>query len=498
MIQDIVSIGVFMKKIVVFMVGLAGLFTAVSAAPEPIDSNLDFFNKMSNASASIAERTLPSVVSITAEIEETAQPFDPFGPMGGNDMFRHFFDSPFFKFRRSPGSSSNQSFNSVKGGSGFIVSSDGYIVTNQHVVKDASRINVKLSDKREYKAKVIGLDADTDVAVLKIEAENLIPLPFVDSDNIKTGQFVLAIGSPFNLDSSVSNGVISGKYRKNRNMSQEVLYLQTSAPINSGNSGGPLVMGNGGSGVGCAGVCNWRIITDRNGAVDGIGFAIPSNLVKRIMGQLIEKGYVERPKLGVVLQDIHAELAKALNIKGDFSSGKNRDNVGVLITNVNSGSAASEAGIEKGDIIVEADDKRAENSFNLRSIIASKSPGDFVKLKILRNGKAKCLKAKLSKSVDEEAAAAFLRRIGISVSDVYNTALKEAEVVVSQVNPCSIAFSKGLRPNSVISGLMINGKKRKVSSVGDLMNFISEAASEKDGNTIAFVLSDGSMVAIVM
>ncbi|GIV41138.1 MAG: hypothetical protein KatS3mg034_0448 [Vicingaceae bacterium] len=272
---------------------------------------------------------------------------------------------------------------SVGTGSGVIFDSKGYVVTNNHVIDGADDIEVILNDNRTFKAKIIGRDPSTDLAVLKIDGENLPVLPFGNSDLIEVGDWVLAIGNPFNLTSTVTAGIISAKARNIRILKDQAAiesFLQTDAAINPGNSGGALVDLNGTLiGINTA-------IASPTGAYSGYGFAIPSNLVKKVVEDIIEFGSVQRGFLGVMIRNLNSEIAKDYNLK---------ISQGVVIDSIIPGGSAENAGLKKGDVILEVDGHAVKTSPELQEAIGLHRPGEIVRLKIYRDGKEKDFEVKL-------------------------------------------------------------------------------------------------------
>lgn len=287
---------------------------------------------------------------------------------------------------RAAYSSGQSSLNALEGffrnqpqssGSGVIVSDDGYIATNNHVIEDASRIEVVLNDNRSYYAKVVGTDPTTDLALIKIEAENLAFVRYGNSDNVLPGEWVLAIGNPFDLNSTVTAGIISAKARnigilRDRNNLQIESFLQTDAAVNPGNSGGALVNLNGDLiGINTA-------IATPNGSYAGYSFAVPVTLVKKVMDDLLEFGEVQRGLLGIQISDVNARLAELENL--------DRVN-GVYVSNVNRNSAAEEAGIKRGDVVIAINQLDINNVSELQEIVARNRPGDKIEVTYVRGNK---------------------------------------------------------------------------------------------------------------
>lgn len=327
-----------------------------------------------NPFVAVAEKISPAVVNISAEKIIERRGFHDYFPF--EDFFRRFFGE--IPERRFPQTRKTKSL-----GSGFIFRRDGYVLTNNHVVAGADNISVKLPDGSQYKAEVVGLDKDTDIAVLKIEAESDLPtVEFGDSDSLRVGEWVVAIGNPFpqlGLDRTVTVGVVSAKGRSNLRFGPEETpnyqnYIQTDASINPGNSGGPLVNIKGQViGINSA-------ITNPTGMSFniGIGFAIPINLAKSVIPDLVEKGKVSRGFLGIFFQEMDKNTADALNLPGV---------AGVLVRRVQPATPADRAGIKVGDVIIGFNGKKVENGPKFRMMVAAEEPGSEVTLKILREEK---------------------------------------------------------------------------------------------------------------
>lgn len=265
---------------------------------------------------------------------------------------------------------------SQSSGSGVIVSDDGYIVTNNHVIEDASEVEVVLNDNRSYEAKVVGVDPQTDLALLKIDETSLVFVNYGDSDNVKIGEWVLAVGNPFNLTSTVTAGIVSAKARnigilRDGSGLQIESFIQTDAAVNPGNSGGALINLKGE----LVGI-NTAIATP-TGTYAGYSFAVPVTLVKKVIDDLLEFGTVQRGLLGIRIGDVNAQVAKQEGL---------RVNQGVYVSSVNENSAAEEAGIEQGDVIVGINNRRVDNVSELQEMVARNSPGDEVKVTLLRSG----------------------------------------------------------------------------------------------------------------
>jgi Do/DeqQ family serine protease len=288
-----------------------------------------------------------------------------------------------FGFRSPRGESTPREGRST--GSGAIISEDGYIVTNNHVVENASKVDITLGDNRRFPARVIGTDPTTDLALLKIEANNLPFIPFGDSDEAQIGEWVLAVGNPYELNSTVTAGIISAKSRnigilRDENNLQVESFIQTDAAVNPGNSGGPLVNLNGEIvGINTA-------IASRTGGFSGYSFAVPSSIAQKVMDDLLEFGTVQRGLLGVVIRDVNADLADDIGEEINATRG-------VYVVEVNEGSGGEEAGLKGGDIIVGVDGADTYTTSSLQERVARKRPGDEIEVTFLRDGEEMTTKA---------------------------------------------------------------------------------------------------------
>ncbi|MGQ9660244.1 MAG: DegQ family serine endoprotease [Thermochromatium sp.] len=380
--------------------------------------------------APMLERVLPAVVNISTitRIEMAEHPLlrDPF--------FRYFFDLP----------SQNRQRQSSSLGSGIIVDAKrGLVLSNHHVIAKADAIQVTLHDGRTLEATLIGSDPETDVAVLRIPNQNLTALPFADSDQLRVGDFVVAIGNPFGLRQTVTSGIVSGLGRTGLGIEGYENFIQTDASINPGNSGGPLVNLNGEL-VGM----NTAILAPGGGNI-GIGFAIPSNMARAILEQLVEFGAVRRGLFGVVVQDLTDELAGALGL---------RSLEGALVTTVERGSAADEAGLRAGDVILKLNDKPVRGSSDLRNQFGLLRIGEPVKLDILRDGKPHRLTGRVAdpyrnyipgERLSPDLAGALLGEL--------DTRSGIPGVPVGTVDPESPAWRAGLREGDRL--IQINGQR---------------------------------------
>lgn len=418
------------------------------------DGGIESLRKSSKAFAEVAKEVSPAVVFI--QIEKTVQQpdfqfFSPFGQGSpfGDEFFRRFFGMPGperpQQYHRSP----HQRI--VGQGSGFIISKDGYILTNNHVVGDADKVIVKLLDGREFTAKTIGADPHSDVAVIKIDAVDLPVLKLGDSDAIEVGEWVVAIGNPFGLSHTLTVGVVSAKGRSSIGIADYENFIQTDAAINPGNSGGPLVNLDG-KVVGMN-----TAIFSQSGGYMGIGFAIPINMAKSIKDQLIQTGSVVRGYLGIIIQEMTPELAKSFGMK---------DQKGILVSQVSEDSPAEKAGMKQGDVIIEFNGKPVDQVGHFRNEVALKRPGSLENITILRNGKRKVLSITIGKLKDKEVAMAGsphnLKKLGITVQNLSPKLARQfglegkKGVVVTDVAPDSAAAFANIKPGGII--LEVNRK----------------------------------------
>ncbi len=457
-----------MKSIKIFVITWAVFFLAVSNLCFSTTAQAKFRDMFSipESFTSLANRTSPSVVNIrTVKITK-----------GNGPVFRYFFRGP--KEREDPfedffnkffgGDRPHEEFRQQSLGSGFIIDESGYIVTNNHVVENADKIRVILNDEREFDAEIVGLDKNTDIALIKIKpAANLPKATLGDSDELKVGQWVVAIGCPFGLEHTVTAGIVSAKGRVIGSGPYDD-FIQTDASINPGNSGGPLINTDGD----VVGI-NTAIISGGQ----GIGFAIPINLAKGIIRQLKEYGSVTRGWLGVSIQNLSRDMAKY------YKMGSRK---GVLIIDVFPGDPADKAGIKPQDIILDINGKKVESSRDLTRMVANIRVGDRVKIRLLRKGKVKTVNVKIAKRDDTRSAPAGDRlkrteELGISISKLTpeiarRLNLQEAgKVVVVDVDPGSKGAEAGIR----IGDIIIEINHMTIKSVKDYKKAIEKVKKDE-------------------
>lgn len=452
--------------------------TPQQAPPAPV-----VVDGMRTSYADVVEKTSPAVVRIESEIKEKQSPQQQM-----QSPFDDFFGSP-----QQPQGQQQRPQIQRGLGSGVIVSADGYILTNNHVVEGAEKITVMMSDNKSYEAKAIGLDKPSDLAVLKIEATSLPFLNLGNSDNVRIGDIVLAIGNPLGIGQSVTAGIISAKGRRtglsDANGSFED-FLQTDAPINRGNSGGALVNLTGE----LIGINSQILSSGQQGGSIGIGFSIPSNMAKTVMEQLIQNGKVRRGMLGINIQNITEDLAKSLQLK---------TTKGVIVSNVQSGSAAEAAGIKRGDIVLAINGETIEDSNVLRNKVAQSQPGSEIKIKIQRDGSEQEVSATLGEFAakgendgDSKSGNGNQNgekqieggKLGLNLQPLTPQISRQLElpddatgVVVTEVDPNGAAAAQGIDRGDVI--MEIN--RQPVGSLDDV-----KSALDKSGdNPILLLIS---------
>ena len=417
--------------------------------------------------APMLKQVNPAVVNISTYSQREAQ----YNPLLNDPFFRRFFDLP---DRPEPGREAPEK-RQQSAGSGVIVDAgDGIVMTNFHVVRDADEVRVSLIDGRNLEAQVIGTDPQLDIAILKVEADDLTEVRLADSSQLEVGDFVVAIGNPFGLGQTVTTGIVSALGRSGLGIEGYEDFIQTDASINPGNSGGALV-NLAGELVGI----NTAIISPAGGNV-GIGFAIPINMAKASMQQIIEYGEVRRGQIGVGIQEITPDLRDAFDLKkGQF---------GVLITNVFEDTPAAKAGLKTGDIILEVDGIATQTTAQLRSRIGVKQVGDEVRLTILRDGETFKRDVEIGAAEERVAEATELPEL-LSGLRVDNNPDGEGVLVVA-LAPSSPAAYAGLRPGDVIVG----ANKRRVRDIESFREALRLSSSsillrvERNGGSLFIVI----------
>jgi serine protease Do len=443
-------------------------------------ASLDVIRQIGKAFAAVAENASPAVVGIKANQvvsqEYSGVPDWPFHDPFGDDFFERFF-RPSRPRRRAPQRKAPRQVQ----GSGFIVSSDGYILTNNHVVENAEEITITLRDGREFKAKTVGTDPQSEVAVIKVDAEDLPMLELADSDNLKVGEWVIAIGNPFGLSHTVTAGIVSAKGRSNIiNPKGYEDFIQTDAAINPGNSGGPLIDLNG-KVVGI----NTAILGPGGNIGIGIGFAIPINMGKFIYNQLVEGGKVVRGALGIQIKDLTPDLAESLDVEGTK---------GIVVMDVFEGSAAEKAGLERYDVIVELDGEKLDNSNELRNHVAMLKPDTKVEIGIIRNGRQRTLHAVIGEREKELKAAMAteeaLEKLGLTIRNLADDLARRygyedmSGVIVAGVEPGSEAARVGIQP-----GMLITEVDRE--PVANTKEFDEAIAKATENQRVLLLVFDG-------
>ncbi len=470
------------RKVFFFAMLLAAIimFSGSFYPPNTIAATSDTTFLPPGSFSNLAESASPAVVNIRTvkTIKGGGRVFRHFkkGPFGDDDPMKDFFDRFFDEDQQ-------RDFKQRSLGSGFIVDKDGYIVTNNHVIDNADKIVVILSDEKEFEAQIVGRDKNTDLALIKIELNHNLPvLRFGDSDTLKVGQWVVAIGNPFGLEQTVTAGIVSAKGRVIGSGPYDD-FIQTDASINPGNSGGPLLTMKG-EVVGI----NTAIVAGGQ----GIGFAIPVNLAKNIIAQLKNTGEVTRGWLGVGIQDISEEVAEYYGIK---------EKKGVLVTEVFPDDPADVAGIKPKDIILSVNGKTVDSARQLTGMIADTRVNDTIQIKINRNGKTRTIDVKIAKREETKISKRSIQKqeeakLGIQVSEITpETArrfnLKDAKgVMVVDVDPESKAAKAGLQVHDIIREI----NHKNITSVSDLNKAIDDIPEGETINLFIRRLNRGFLV----
>jgi len=486
--MDTRSVSVRPKAAVVAMavvLGVGGL--CLAAAEHAFTNNPPASLKLADANegpsrtgfAPIVKKVLPTVVNVSStKMVKTPTQFE--GQAPDDDFFRQFFGGNMPNMRQNPREQRERGL-----GSGVIVSPNGYILTNNHVVDGATDVKVTLSDNREYKAHVVGTDPKVDLAVIRIDASDLPSIVIGDSSKIQIGDYALAVGNPFGVGKTVTMGIVSATGRHNLGIEGYEDFIQTDAPINPGNSGGALINDRGE----LIGI-NTAIISHGSEGNQGIGFAIPVNLARTVMDEIVKTGKVTRGYLGIVPQDVTPAIAKAFNVK-EFT--------GALVGDVTADSPAQKGGLKNGDIILELNGKPVADANELRMSISMMAPGTSVNLKVLRDGADRNLTATLGELPTEQATAEKgssdnnSELSGISVQNLNANLAQQlgvpagtAGVVVTKVDPSSAAADAGLQRGDVIQEV----NRKPVHNTSDFAAAMHNAKDQnlllvnRQGNTI--------------
>lgn len=475
-------LGILLAALIGGVVALAGvsfLIQPQNAGTFDEKQQASFVNMLSDGNFTIpdginfvasAQVVTPAVVHVKSQVAYT--------PRSQRDPIQEFFGIPDPRGERGQGEGDGNM--PMSSGSGVIISSDGYIVTNNHVIEGATKVDISLDNNKRYEATIIGTDPTTDLALLKIEADNLPFVKFGDSDQTKIGEWVLAVGNPFDLNSTVTAGIISAKAR-NINILRDVennlqieSFLQTDAVVNPGNSGGALVNLAGELiGINTA-------IASNTGTFAGYSFAVPSTLVKKVMDDLMKYGAVQRGLLGVSIQSVSPELADYLDKKFPVDQG-------VYVGGVNENSAGKEAGLKEGDIIISVDGKAVNNVSMLQEMVARKRPGDKVEVEYIRDGKTSKTTATLknfsgdTNIVKKEVPKSFTFE-GLQFEDVKQQTkdqLKIAGGAVIKSNANESWRKAGARNGFIITSVISDSGRKKVTNAQEMIDFLEDSKGQE-------------------
>ena len=460
--------------------------SAVVAKPTPAENpDIAGLRQTSKAFATVAKTVAPAVVYINVEKSEADAAGNGVSPFD-HEMFRRFFGDA---FPLPPqGKARPRQRRSLGQGSGFVFalphnqpSGITYILTNNHVVKDAAEITVKFQDGREFDASIKGADPKSDLAVIEIEASGLPALELGDSEALQVGEWVIAMGNPFGLQHTLTAGVVSAKGRNALGINDYEDFIQTDAAINPGNSGGPLVNLDGEViGINTA-------IFSRSGGYMGVGFAIPVNLAKDIARQLVSGGEVQRGYLGILIQNLTPDLAEPFDLNGES---------GVLIANVDADTPAARAGLKQGDVVTRYDGKAVRNVGSFRNRVAATAPDSTVSMDIIRDGRERSLTVTIglldNRQTTAERTSARTQVLGLTVQTVTPELAEQLDippgrgVVVKSIAPDAPARGAGIRPGAVI----LQVDRQDITNVRQFRRLVK--ASAKDKQVLLLVSNDGS------
>lgn len=439
------------KLLLTFFMVITLLFPIQASAFTDSNNALQSLKATGKAFTEVVKKVSPAVVFIKVEKEVSTQTLDQsLAPFSNDDFFNYFFGFPFendSQRRNYQQRTPQKKRKEIGQGSGFIISKDGYILTNNHVVGDADIVKVTLKNGETYTAKLIGTDPQSDVAVIKIKGHNFPYIELGDSDVLEVGEWVLAIGNPFGLSNTLTAGIVSAKGRSEVGIANYENFIQTDAAINPGNSGGPLINLEGKViGINTA-------IYSKSGGYMGIGFAIPINMAQKIKNQLIEKGTVTRGFLGVMIQELSEDLAKSFNLQGLK---------GVLVSQVVKNSPAEKAGLKQGDIITRYNGQQVERVGSFRNSISLFEPGTKVELDIIRKQEKKNITVVIGKLKDKDQLAAAdsakssFEKLGLHLQEItpelenqYNLTGRRG-LLVSQVTDGSLAEMGRIQKGDII------------------------------------------------
>ena len=451
---------------------------ANSEQPTISKESIEVLSKVDQAMAEVVAAVKPAVVNISSTHTVISRGIQ--NPFLNDPLFRRFFGEEFGGLEKP------REFKQSSLGSGVIVEKNGYILTNNHVVKDADEIKIRLSDKREFKGKVIGSDPKTDLAVIRIEAHSLPVIKIGDSGKMKVGETVLAIGNPFGLNQTVTSGIVSAVGRANVGITDYEDFIQTDAAINPGNSGGALVNIRGELiGINTA-------IFSTSGGYQGVGFAIPSDLAKGVMDSLIKSGKVVRGWLGVSIQPVTPENAKQFGLK---------EEKGAIVGDVATDGPAEKAGIHRGDVIIEYNGKEVTDPTALRNMVAGTSPQQTVAIKILREGKLKTVNSvigELPVSLQKIAKGYDNLLKGIQVEDITAEMKKRLNMPKRMVGVIITDVAAGSPAESIYGqyDVILEINKKKIGSLKDYENVVSKIKSGDD--ILLLIFREGSTIYITI
>jgi len=448
----------------------AQLFTPKMGLAANDDENIQLLDRSAKAFSSVVKKAEPAVVHVRVEKKAGEAPNEQINPF--NDPFFQRFFGPSFKQPNTP----QPEQKAQASGSGFLISDDGYILTNNHVIDNADKITVRVEGEQELEAKVIGTDPQSDVALIKISDGRKFPyLPLGDSDGLEVGEWVIAIGSPFGLDRTVTVGVVSAKGRNRMGINEYENFIQTDAAINPGNSGGPLLNIHGEViGMNTA-------IFSRSGGYMGIGFAIPVNMAKTVKAQLLTKGKVTRSWLGVSIQDMTSELARSFKLK---------EKTGALVTEVSKDSPAEKAGIKQGDLITSLNGKPVADVSDLRNRVAMTPPKTKIDLVLIRNEQQKELTVQVEEQPSDMKSLAggspqqqeAFQKAGLSLQDLTPELARQfgyqmgQGVLVAEVTPGSPAAMARIPAGSLIEEV----NRQQVRNLKELTQVLAKSNGAKD------------------